>query len=160
MIKEPIPIVFAAADKLVGCDIFLPPSIVCDLPNIVLGYVLSVVTRFSSLNADTEDKAFKDNLVKIAPNSNDVPSDNAMAIGLLPAEQANDSSLEPCFKDAKANRRDFVFRNSLLYHNHQGLRLKIQTLCLPVCRRKHAMKLTHQNHLAYRNTKERIRLSF
>ena len=72
-IREPIPIVFAAADKLVGCDIFLPPSSVCELCNIVPCYVLPVVIHSSSLTADTEDKAVKCDLANIVPNTNTSP---------------------------------------------------------------------------------------
>ena len=46
-IREPVPVVFAAADKLVGCDVLLPPSIIHELRSAhhVTCYLLLPVLR-------------------------------------------------------------------------------------------------------------------
>ena len=78
---------------------------------------------------------------------------------MLSNEQAIDDYLDSCFKAARAGKRDFVIRNALLYHNDQVLGLKVQQLCLPVDCIVCVIELAHQNHLGYKKSKERIRLS-
>ena len=54
--REPVPVVFAAAAKLVGCDVLLPPSIIYELCSVTSCYVLPVVTRSKTENVDDETK--------------------------------------------------------------------------------------------------------
>ena len=58
-----------------------------------------------------------DDVVNNDSETNDVHLNNALTGEMLSNEQVIDSSLDPCFKATRAGKRDFVIRNSLLYHN-------------------------------------------
>ena len=124
-IREPVPVVFAAADKLVGCDVFLTPSIIHELGSVTPCYVLPVVTRSNTENVDDETQVVIDDMVNNDSETSDVHLNNALTSEMLSNEQAIDGSLDPCFKAARAGKRDFVIRNALLYHNDQVLGLKV-----------------------------------
>ena len=159
-IREPVPVVFAAADKLVGCDVLLPPSIIHELRSVTPCYMLPVVTRSKTENVDDLNQVVIDDVVNNDSETSDVHLSNALTSEMLSNEQAIDGSLDPYFKAVRAGKRDFVIRNALLYHNDQVLGLKVQKLCLPVDRRLRVTELAHKNHLGYKRSKERIRLSF
>ena len=134
-IREPVPVVFATADKLVGCDVLLPPSTIHELHSVTPWYVLPVVTRSRTENVDDENQVVIDDVVNNDSETSDVHLNNTLTSEILSNEQAIDGSLDPRFKAARAGKRDFVIRNALLYHNDQVFGLKVQQLCLPVdCR--------------------------
>ena len=122
--------------------------------------MLPVVTRSKTQNVDDENQVVIDDVVNNYSETSDVHLNNALTSVMLSNEQAIDGSLDPCFKAARAGKRDFFIRNALLYHNDQVLGLKVQQLCLPVDRRVRVMELAHQNHFCYKKSKEIIRLSF
>ena len=161
-IREPVPVVIAAADKLVGCDVLLHPNIIHELRSVTPCYVLPVVTRSKTENVDDENIVVNDDVVNNDSESSYVHLNNALTSEMLCNEHAIDGSLDPCFKAARAGKRDFFIRNALLYHNDQVLELKVQQLCLPVDRRVRVMELAHQNYLGYKKSKElkKERLSF
>ena len=61
-IREPVPVVFASADKWVGCDVLLPPSIIRVLRSVTPCYVLPVVTRSKTENVDDENQVVIDDV--------------------------------------------------------------------------------------------------
>ena len=82
-IRETIPIVFAAADKLVGCDLSLPPSIIHELRSVTPCYVLPVVTRSKTESVDDENQVIIDDVVNNDYAANDVHLNNAWTVEML-----------------------------------------------------------------------------
>ena len=82
----------------------------------------------------------------------------------LADEQSKDLSLTSCFDACSKGKCNFVLCDGLLYHDDHVLGHKVCQLCAPLWRCDHILKLACDtvfcSHLAYRKTKERIRLSF
>ena len=116
--------------------------------------MLPVVTRPKAENVDDENQVVIDDVVNNDSETSDVHLNNALTSQMLSNEQAIDGSLDPCFRAARAGKRDSVIRNALLYLNDQVLGVKVQQLCLPVDHRVRVMELAHQNHLGYKKSKK------
>ena len=72
-------------------------------------------------------------------------------------------SLTSCFNACSKGKGNCLLCDGLLYHDDHVLGHKVHQLCAPLERRDYILKLAHDtvfnNHMAYRKTKERIRLS-
>ena len=79
-------------------------------------------------------------------------------------EQSKDLSSTSCFDAYSKGKDSFVLCDGLLYNDGHVLGDKVRQLCAPLGRRDHILKLPYDtvfdSHMAYRKTKERIRLSF
>ena len=82
----------------------------------------------------------------------------------LADEQSKDLYLTSCFDACSKGKGNFVLCDDLLYHDEDVIGHKVHQMCAPLGRRDHILKLAHDtvfgSHMAYRKTKERIRLSF
>ena len=82
----------------------------------------------------------------------------------LADEQSKELSLTSCFDACSECKDNFLLCDGLLYHDNHVLGHKVRQLCAPLGRRDHILKLAHDtvfgSHMAYRKTKERIRLSY
>jgi len=79
-------------------------------------------------------------------------------------EQKNDSSLAPWMLLGKDGKGNFFFRSGILYHKDTVCGQVVEQLCLPSCRVGAVLRMGHDamysGHYAFRNTWQRIRLSF
>jgi hypothetical protein len=79
-------------------------------------------------------------------------------------EQQSDPSLAPWMLLGKEGKGNFFFRAGILYHKDTVCGQEVEQLCLPRCRVDPVLRIGHDamysGHYAFRNTWQRIRLSF
>ena len=70
--------------------------------------MLPVVTRSKTENVDDKNQVVIDDVVNNDSETSDVHLNNAMTSEMLFNEQAIDGSFDPCFKSARAGKRDLL----------------------------------------------------